>query len=96
MEVWFLVDVEDTASAFVWNCSKGVELAEECQEVFIHSPTDGYELESIVVDPLQDLVVSLFSSSCFWNLTSNNITRYSGRDFISTFASTINISFFSV
>jgi len=73
--VWFSVDVEDMASAFVWDCSKGVELAEECQEVFIHSPTDGYELESIVVDPLQDLVVSPFSSSRFWNSTSSNIMR---------------------
>lgn len=60
---WTWLEYEGSDNLFIWDCNAGLELAHPCKEVPKHTPCpDGYALDMVAVDPLQDLMILLFSS----------------------------------
>jgi len=57
---WWTPKFYGDASVSTWDCNTGLELALDCQKVPIRRCPEDYTLHAITVDPLQDLVVSLF------------------------------------
>jgi len=74
---------------FIWDCNAGSGELVPCQEVPMHTGTrrsEGYTLDKVVVDPLQDLMVLLYSSR-FYDATKGNIPSLQYNEFLVEFRS---------
>jgi len=74
---------------FIWDCNAGSEELAPCQEVPMHTGTrrsEGYMLDKVVVDPLQDLMVLLYSSR-FHEAATSNIPSRQYNEFLVEFRS---------
>lgn len=57
------IEDDDDDNLFIWDSNTNIELSQEWPGVPIHGFSKDVELKVVVFDPLQDLVVSLFSIS---------------------------------